>query len=645
MADLNIQLSTYPESNAVPFTNTPQASKPKHSRTSTRKVRTGCITCKKRHVKCDEGKPHCSNCLQNRGYCEGYALEPRKNAAAKPGQVVWDSRQAVRHAAHPRIQLKLDPDALDFTDTSSMRYFEEFVNLAKAPWTNAAASSSLWEVTLPQLARNSSTLRSAAMAIGALSVWHRQSAQRSLRTISVPEMSINESDEHYFNAVAHYCHSIKEQSRQASLQDAVILSVLLLLFETLRDNRKAALDHVNHGLCLMLSLVTDENAEHHIRKLAPNPKPLLAAIADVFNHLAKQARTVLRDRVGQGPPLPNLTKVLRSRNHTMESFMILLSQVPSSDVDIDDIPTVFKSLDDFEDSWNAVQRAQTAMIPIMVEYLYNSDVIHSHDEEVIYGFHVNLLQNPRILEFSEKSNKTMEALDAGFQPLFNKIIMSHDADSPLYLRAIHLRLQHLGVYTFDNPPMYVNIDLVKARTPLFREYLSVASIALRAAKRDVEKNPAHQVSLQCNITWHLMVLSFFCRDPLARDEAVEMLKDYPGQDGLWKTRALYAIAARNRTIECMNASEGTPEEQWRRFWRREFLFEEGGDRVLLRYLEKDGLLGTWTLVQEAAVVRGKDEDIVWTRQPVHGRGGLLMAEVFGAERAEFGKRSGQGTDV
>ncbi|UNI13399.1 DNA replication complex GINS protein PSF2 [Purpureocillium takamizusanense] len=36
------------------------------------KVRTGCVTCKRRHVKCDETKPCCKNCLKWAGYCSGY---------------------------------------------------------------------------------------------------------------------------------------------------------------------------------------------------------------------------------------------------------------------------------------------------------------------------------------------------------------------------------------------------------------------------------------------------------------------------------------------------------------------------------------------------------------------------------------------
>ena len=46
------------------------------------KVRTGCITCKRRRKKCDEGKPTCRTCLKSGTECEGYKTKsPRKQHA------------------------------------------------------------------------------------------------------------------------------------------------------------------------------------------------------------------------------------------------------------------------------------------------------------------------------------------------------------------------------------------------------------------------------------------------------------------------------------------------------------------------------------------------------------------------------------
>lgn len=41
-------------------------------RTIKRRTRTGCLTCRKRRIKCDERKPHCFNCERSRKVCLGY---------------------------------------------------------------------------------------------------------------------------------------------------------------------------------------------------------------------------------------------------------------------------------------------------------------------------------------------------------------------------------------------------------------------------------------------------------------------------------------------------------------------------------------------------------------------------------------------
>ncbi|GKT59293.1 C6 zinc finger domain-containing protein [Colletotrichum tofieldiae] len=631
MARLKEILPASPQVFASPETSTASKSEPvgnsrgKLSRTSTRKVRTGCITCKKRHIKCDEAKPHCGNCLQSRGHCEGYLIGPKKTSA--PVQIWWDSKQVIRQASSPTAQTKLDTVAQDFRNDAGLLYFQEFVSLLRGPWISAASSGDLWVVTLPQLARNNSTLRSAAMAIGALSVWHRQSAFGSLRAATVPDQPTCEADAHYFHAVAHYCNSLKSQRRRSSVQDAVFLSVLLLFFETLRGNRKAALDHVNHALSLLLAILTDAEAHLHLSDIAPNPRPVIGAVAEVFNQLARQARTVFRGRMLDGPPLPNLTRGLQSKKQTMESFMVLLSQVRSDYALDSSAPPVFRSLDEFEQTWPTMRRHQSAMNAIMEDALFNSGVHGLHDDDAITQFHFDLLGNPHIREYCANFQKFMDKLDAAFQPLFNNIISS-DVGSPTYLRALLLRLDFLGVYIFNNAASFLTVESLTALTPLFREFISLGNVALRTAKEETEKNPAHHLSLQRGLAWHLLITSLFSRDPVVRDEAVWMLRDYPGQDGLWNTRALYALALRNRQIERWNAVDGTPEEQWRRLWRREFIFEDGGDRVVLRYRGKDKSTGTWHLIEETAEIRAEGEAVQWTRQPITRHSGLLLIDLF-----------------
>ncbi|KAH7328181.1 hypothetical protein B0I35DRAFT_10834 [Stachybotrys elegans] len=37
-----------------------------------KRTKTGCLTCRKRRIKCDEGRPVCHNCIKSKRHCEGY---------------------------------------------------------------------------------------------------------------------------------------------------------------------------------------------------------------------------------------------------------------------------------------------------------------------------------------------------------------------------------------------------------------------------------------------------------------------------------------------------------------------------------------------------------------------------------------------
>ncbi|EWY83588.1 hypothetical protein FOYG_13395 [Fusarium oxysporum NRRL 32931] len=191
------------------------SSKPKLTRTSASKVRTGCVTCKKRHVKCDEAKPHCRNCMRNNRQCEGYAIPDRKRNKG-PGQFQWDSKR-VTWAAPLKTQLHLVQDSLDFRDAQSVLYFDEFIQVVQSPWISAGFNSDLWSVTLPQVARTNDIVRHAAIAIGALSKWLAKSEYDSLGTLLSADNEAAREDTDYLNAVSHYCHALKLQSQQVSI--------------------------------------------------------------------------------------------------------------------------------------------------------------------------------------------------------------------------------------------------------------------------------------------------------------------------------------------------------------------------------------------------------------------------------------------
>ncbi|KAF5705005.1 transcriptional regulatory moc3 [Fusarium mundagurra] len=85
----------------------PSQSPPKASgRKGSKKVRTGCITCKIRKVKCDEGKPYCLRCIKTGRQCDGY--RPSPNSSPEPTSLSpapgFDTPQEVRAFDHYRLR-------------------------------------------------------------------------------------------------------------------------------------------------------------------------------------------------------------------------------------------------------------------------------------------------------------------------------------------------------------------------------------------------------------------------------------------------------------------------------------------------------------------------------------------------------------
>ncbi|KIW35420.1 uncharacterized protein PV07_02117 [Cladophialophora immunda] len=102
------------------------------------KVVTGCLTCKRRHLKCDEGKPNCLRCERSSRHCDGYVarrvwiFEPSGNRSSDtspvpaflPGSISTEQGQDL--------------------ERWSFQYFCEVTTPAMAEWTFASSAQDFW---------------------------------------------------------------------------------------------------------------------------------------------------------------------------------------------------------------------------------------------------------------------------------------------------------------------------------------------------------------------------------------------------------------------------------------------------------------------------------------------------------------------
>ncbi|OIW31765.1 hypothetical protein CONLIGDRAFT_660025 [Coniochaeta ligniaria NRRL 30616] len=78
---MDLQVKSDPESEhysaSQPDESSPTVSSNRDSQQSKKnavrkRTKTGCLTCRRRRIKCDEGKPTCTNCIKSKRLCEGY---------------------------------------------------------------------------------------------------------------------------------------------------------------------------------------------------------------------------------------------------------------------------------------------------------------------------------------------------------------------------------------------------------------------------------------------------------------------------------------------------------------------------------------------------------------------------------------------
>ncbi|KAL4729684.1 hypothetical protein ACLX1H_004106 [Fusarium chlamydosporum] len=190
-------------------------------RKGSRKVRSGCLTCKARKVKCDEGKPSCQRCVNAGRVCQGLGFE----------QTTSSHLQLVQPRNH----------VLGSTAKSESRVIEFFCKVA-APSLSGPIDPYFWTNIVLQFAEHEPAVRHSIMTISSL-FENRQSRDKT-STAAVQRNVV---------ALKHYNAAIR-QLQTPHNPDLVLTLLTCLLFvciEILHSNGDVAIRHCYHGINLL----------------------------------------------------------------------------------------------------------------------------------------------------------------------------------------------------------------------------------------------------------------------------------------------------------------------------------------------------------------------------------------------------------
>ncbi|GAB0136766.1 hypothetical protein EsDP_00005057 [Epichloe bromicola] len=254
----------------------PSATKKARLRVFAPKVRTGCVTCKKRRKKCDEEKPVCRRCREEDYVCDGY-----------PSTVVATKQQQQQQQHKPKSHCLMSNNNGSLSvhklpGDASVHYFQHhFFTFTVHDMMDLPKATTFWTTTLVTLQQHNSFLQPAITALGAT---HWLFLTGVGTTNHLQKFVIDQ----YNQAIAELIRSMA-RGRHSEIEPILACCLVFVCLESLRGNQSEAIRHLEAGSRLFGEQLQSRTSE-----------PALQWLAAMFQSLGNQAalfaeRQILRD--------------------------------------------------------------------------------------------------------------------------------------------------------------------------------------------------------------------------------------------------------------------------------------------------------------------------------------------------------------
>ncbi|KAL2883770.1 hypothetical protein SGCOL_000918 [Colletotrichum sp. CLE4] len=503
---LTFALENWPH-NAGPTT---RASKPK--------VRTGCVTCKRRRIKCDETKPSCQNCLKRRVECEGYKAKS-PNASSSPGAT---SKQLIATTTSGSSPFSTEPSyqSLVFTTQLQKDHFDQWLSFAA---DTLVFPSQLITETIPQIARSDLAVRNAAFAIGAAALGSGTREER-----------LTGKGPYFADALEYYNRAlqltVKSPPTEETFPSVLMTCLLFVMFEALHGDRRSALTHLNHGYNILDQYERRRAKQMKSQKQtqASRRDPLVDAIATNFQRLT-----------------------LQSWSHNGDHPKETEKQVPwccrgqTSRYAVDEMPDAFDSLDEAHRWWEVTQHHVIHHAPLIIGFRVEG----TGNKAPSFPPNVSLPINP---EQVKAHDRYVEAWRSRFSPLLEAQEAKEVKCDREYLKALGLRIHSTYLSIPILTANYCDTDVLASMTPSFRLYVDLSADFLALQQRLLNASGEMFTMDSNSPTWPLGAATMLCMDESVRADALRLFREYPRRDGLWDTQTwlsmLESYKEANQTI-------------------------------------------------------------------------------------------------
>ncbi|EUC43589.1 hypothetical protein COCMIDRAFT_100395 [Bipolaris oryzae ATCC 44560] len=194
------------------------------TRRAHRKSRGGCRECKRRRIKCSEGKPSCAHCTRHHVSCvydiPGTPIQPAssKNSPAQSENLASRSSSPVRHTSKPPyIDLSRPQHLFDLKDMELLHHWNL---VTSASMVDSLSAAEVWRIHFPRIAFQHPYVMHSLLSIAALHVAYLNPSRR--------QSSIIHAGCHHAKALEGFHEAINHIG--ADNGDAVFTTATLLFF-------------------------------------------------------------------------------------------------------------------------------------------------------------------------------------------------------------------------------------------------------------------------------------------------------------------------------------------------------------------------------------------------------------------------------
>lgn len=484
--------------------------------------RSGCATCKKRHVKCDENRPICHTCQRARRLCiyelsPSYAPRPESSTDQKRIPAIPAAWEVYAFATKLGPSCNLSPYGThEISEISALKNFTACIGKE----LSGHFADHVWCHIVPQVAQHEPSIWHAIVAINILNSSIRR-GQKDQGNASTPQTAIQQ----YSKAIQEL-NVVIASGERARCQDVVLLScVLFAIFECLQSHYRSTLRHIAGGLKLLAEWRnnTNSNDRPHSPRYFDH-----AMVQPIFLSLDSQA--------------VQLGAVV-FREH-------LLHQAVFDELNI---PTSFSS----------IQEAHISLI-----HLFNRI---SHWDIWIQP-EVNSDDKPEaewMTSEEEKIRDQLAAWDSAF-----RILPSYVEPAILLLLLQRTMIQVL----WNKDTIRSNEMGWDQHNALFLEAVEYAEAYVEMTTFECQKDSAQGrrsiLTMTEDIVLPLYCISAKCRHSGIRRRALKMLKACNRKEGVWDSNDCALIAEKMIAFEERNALEDGTIEESSRIYTIDFDFED-----------------------------------------------------------------------